>query len=180
MFDWLKDLLMAGYEWLVPFAVVEAYEEGVVLRFGKFHRTLSPGIHWVVPFGVERVITDEVVPRVINLNSQSLTTRDDKSVVVGGAVTLSILNIKKAMLNVKTVHQAVADSCCGVIGQAVHDSDWADLSGDKFIEELTGKCREYAKKYGISIERVQLTDLAKMRALRLHVDQRNIWEDEEV
>lgn len=173
-FSWIRDLLVAGYQWLIPFTVVDDYEEAVVLRFGPYHRTLKPGFHWMIPFGVERAISDEVVARVINLSSQSLTTRDGVPVVVAGAVTMSIHNIRKATLSVKTVEQAVSDSCCGVIGQAVGDTDWIALNEDAFVDTLTEKCRAYAKKYGITIERVQLTDLAKMRALRLHIDQTNI------
>jgi regulator of protease activity HflC (stomatin/prohibitin superfamily) len=177
-FSWLKDLLVTWYEWLLPFTVIDAYEEAVVLRLGKFHRQLGPGFHLIVPFGVERAISDEVVPRVINLSSQSLTTSDGVSAVIGGAVTFSISDIRKAMLEVKTVHQAIADSCCGAIGQAVRGAQWDALTSDAFIKELTSKCREYARKYGLRIERVQLTDLARMRALRLHVDQNNIYKGE--
>lgn len=173
MFDRFLQLLVDSLEWFLPFKVVDAYEEGVVLRFGVFHRHLSPGFHWVVPLGVERVITDEVVTRVVNLNSQSLTTSDGVPVVVGGAVTMSIHNIKKALLNVRTVQQAVADSCCGVIGREVSGADWDQLTKSEFAFNLSGQCREYAKKYGITIERVQLTDLSKMRALSLHINQMN-------
>lgn len=178
-FSWIKDLLVAWYEWLIPFTVIDAYEEGVVLRLGVFNRQLPPGFHWIIPFGVERVISDEVVTRVINLSSQSLTTSDNVPVVVGGAVTLSIHNIKKAMLSVKTVHQAIADSCIGVIGQHVRRNEWSALTTDEFTTELTKACGTYARKYGLTIERVQLTDLAKMRALRLHVDQNNTFRDTE-
>ncbi len=170
-FSWVKELLVAWWEWLLPFTVIDAYEEAVVLRLGNFHRQLKSGFHLIIPFGAERVISDEVVSRVINLNSQSLTTLDGITVVVGGAVTMSIFNIKKAMLSVKTVEQAISDACCGVIGKAVRGTRWDDLTSDKFVDGLTARCHEYAKKYGITIERVQLTDLARMRALRLHIDQ---------
>ena len=88
-FSWIKDLLVAWYEWLIPFTVIDAYEEAVVLRLGKYHRNLDPGFHWLIPFGIERALSDEVVTRVVNLSSQSLTTQDGVPVVVGGAVTMS-------------------------------------------------------------------------------------------
>lgn len=40
--------------------IVEANEEGVVTRFGEFHRISSPGIHVKLPYPVERVYTPEV------------------------------------------------------------------------------------------------------------------------
>lgn len=33
---------------------VDQTEEGVVLRFGKYHRTAGPGLHVKIPFGIER------------------------------------------------------------------------------------------------------------------------------
>ena len=173
MFDWIKDALVATWQWFVPFVVIDQYQEAVVLRFGKFHRVLLPGFRWLIPFGIEREIADTVVPRVIDLKSQSLTTSDGVPVVVSGAVTFSIVDIRKALLTVRTVHQAIADSCCGVIGKMVRSTAWSALTTEEFTHELTKACRVYARRYGLEIDRVQLTDLARMRALRLHVDQMN-------
>ena len=38
---------------------VQAESEGVVLRFGKFLKTVEPGLHFKLPFGIDEVI---VVP----------------------------------------------------------------------------------------------------------------------
>jgi len=34
---------------------VQAESEGVVLRFGKFLKTVEPGLHFKLPFGVDQV-----------------------------------------------------------------------------------------------------------------------------
>lgn len=34
--------------------IVDQTEEGVVLRFGKYNRTLGPGLHFKIPFGIEK------------------------------------------------------------------------------------------------------------------------------
>lgn len=33
--------------------IVDQTEEGVVLRFGRYHRTVGPGLHTKIPFGIE-------------------------------------------------------------------------------------------------------------------------------
>ncbi len=38
---------------------VQAESEGVVLRFGRFLKTVEPGLHFKLPFGIDQV---EVVP----------------------------------------------------------------------------------------------------------------------
>src|SRR6266403_5378154 len=34
---------------------VQAESEGVVLRFGKFLKTVEPGLHFKLPFGIDKV-----------------------------------------------------------------------------------------------------------------------------
>ncbi len=40
---------------LTAFFTIDISEEGVVTRFGAYHRTESPGFHFKMPFGIERV-----------------------------------------------------------------------------------------------------------------------------
>ncbi len=42
---------------LSSFYTVESEEQGVVLRFGKYHTTSEPGLHFKLPFGIDRAIT---------------------------------------------------------------------------------------------------------------------------
>jgi len=177
MFERLLDLLLAWVDRIVPFKVLDPFQEGVVLRFGLFQRELGPGFHWIIPFGVEMVLEDNVVPRTVNLGAQSLTTRDGVPVVIGGVVTASISNIRKALLEVEGVDDALKDSCYGVIGQLVGSHTWDELHADDFAGKLTDACKKQASEYGIRIKRVQLSDMARMRAIRLHVDQTNIYKD---
>jgi regulator of protease activity HflC (stomatin/prohibitin superfamily) len=171
MLDRLFEALHQWGRWFLPFAVIDAYQRGVVLRAGQHHRDLAPGFHWIIPFGVEKVLEDNVVPRTVNLQSQSLTTRDGVGVVVGGVVTASISSIRRALLEVEGVDDALRDSCLGVISQKVTAATWEEVRDPSFVDTLTQGCREQASEYGLRIKRVQLSDCAKVRALRLHVDQ---------
>jgi modulator of FtsH protease HflK len=167
--DRLIDLLLQSLGFFIPFVVVDHFEEAVVLRFGKFHRKLEPGFHWIIPFQVERAITDNVVPRTVNLGSQSLTTSDAKSIVVSGVVTASIRDIKKATLEVESVDHALRDACYGAIGTHVASNPWVHLCTDESAEALTKACRKQAWRYGIEIEKVQLSDLTYSKSLALHI-----------
>lgn len=51
--------------WLASgFYTVDTNEQGVILRFGEYHRTVGPGLHYHMPFPVERVFT----PMVTDVN----------------------------------------------------------------------------------------------------------------
>lgn len=50
---------------------VDADEVGIVLRFGEFHRTTSPGLNYHLPYPVETVAT----PRVTSINREEVGFR---------------------------------------------------------------------------------------------------------
>jgi regulator of protease activity HflC (stomatin/prohibitin superfamily) len=167
MFDRLIDLFLQSIAFFIPFVVIDQFERAVVLRFGRYHRTLEPGFHWIIPCSVEAVIADNVVPRTTNLQAQSLTTADDRQVVVAGVVTSQITDIVKATLEVEGVDHALQDACYGAIGSLVAASTYEQINDPGFSHELTKACRRQAKAFGIEIMRVQLSDLTRSTTLRL-------------
>lgn len=177
MFDRVIEFLSKWFDLLLPFTVLDPYERGVVLRLGEFHRKIDAGFHWIAPFNIETVLTDSVVPRTVNLSAQSLTTCDGVGVVVSAVVTASISNIRVALLEVEGVDDALRDSCLGVIGHLIASNTWDAIQRADFVVALTSACAEQALDYGIKIKRVQLSDVARMRAIRLHVDQTNFYKE---
>ncbi len=110
--------------WLASgFFVLDAKEEGVVLRFGEFHRTEQPGLNYHIPYPVERLIKVPVtvVNRVeVGLRSlgrtgsasvrevpeESLMLTGDKNIVdIHFEVQWKINNAKDFLFN---VHQPEA------------------------------------------------------------------------
>ena len=54
MFDRIFDFLARFGVEALPFIVIPVYQNGGVLRFGRYHRTIGPGIHWKIPFVFSR------------------------------------------------------------------------------------------------------------------------------
>ena len=165
MFDRLIDLLVQSVQLFLFFNVVDHYERGVVLRFGKFHREVEPGLVWLIPFAVDRLIVDNVVPRTANLGEQTITTQDGRTVTVCAIVTARIADIRKALLDVEHMDDALKDSCAGEIGRVISETSWDDLWHGKI--DLTGACRKRGWRYGIEIMSVQLADAAPTKSIRL-------------
>lgn len=168
MLDRLLDFLLSILDLFRFWVVLDAFERGIVLRFGLHVRTLGPGFHWVIPLNVERVLHDNVVTRVVSITPQSLTTRDGETVVISAVVTAYIEDIEKAILSVEGVDHALTDACFGAVGEVVSGSTWDELTSESFSAEVTKVCRRQAKRYGIYVERVQLGDRAKCVAFRHH------------
>ncbi len=164
--DRLIDVILNSVKLFIPFVVVDAYERGVVLRFGVFNRELGPGLHWCWPFSVERVLHDNVVTRTHMMPSQTLTTKDGKTISVTAVVTCRIKHVRKALLEVEGAEHALLDSCSAHIAAHVGTRTWEELRTDA-AEVIVAPCRKQAFTYGIEIDRVQLSDLALCRVVRL-------------
>jgi hypothetical protein len=51
------------------------------------------------------------------------------------------------------------------------------LNKDKFVDELTRRCYDRGLECGLPIKRVKLSDPARVRALRVHMDQINTFKE---
>jgi len=162
----LLEQLTALWELLLPWVVVEAYENGVVLRLGRYHRTLTPGFHWKIPLA-ERYIGTNVVVTTLNLGSQSLTTRDGKGVVVSAIVKYHIADVSKFLLEVNDAADAIADVAMAGIRQVVNRTAWEEFDGDTDAA-MEALVRDEVRRWGIEIEPggLVLTDLQICRSIR--------------
>jgi Membrane protease subunits, stomatin/prohibitin homologs len=162
-FDYLK-------EWLELFYfvhVVNCYERGVQLRWGKFYRVLEPGWRFFWPLRIDQIIVSSVILDTEVLREQTLTTKDDASVTLRGIVSFEVEDVQKYLLEVKDRINALEDSACGVIGARVLRCAWQELITEDFWNAVTIEVRRNAKKYGIKIVQVQFQDLTKSWSLRL-------------
>ena len=167
MLDWLRDLALDSLRAFQFWAVVDQYEQAVVLRLGRFNRVLDPGIHWLIPLYIDRALHDNVVWRTVSLAEQSLTTSDGRSIQIRAVVTARISNVQKAVLEVEHMDDALKDSCAGEIGRVISETSWEDLWHGKANELLTAVCRKRGFRWGIEIDRVQLSDIALGKNLRV-------------
>jgi regulator of protease activity HflC (stomatin/prohibitin superfamily) len=151
--------------------VVHPYEGGLVLRLGLYNRDLKAGLNWIIPFGVEHTITEYTVPRTSRIHSLSTTTKDGKTIGFEAVVTWRIKDLKKSLLEVSALKDAIADCSMGVIGTELAESSWDEILHGKTLEAVSLACRKQGWKWGVEIIRVQLTGVAVARNIRLLQDQ---------
>lgn len=173
MFDRLIDLLTGLLESLQPFVVIRDYQEGVLLRFGKYRKTLEPGFHFLIPFvdHVEQVIN---VWTTVTLPVQSVVTKDGRLVVVKAMVKYRVSDSKVYTLEVYDAKDALSDTACGVVFGAIHSRDYAECNRDNLSEVTTQDLKKEAKKWGITVRSVTLTDFGEVRSIRLFNEGQNI------
>lgn len=164
MFDKLIEFILNFWYDLMPTMVVDQWEQGVYLRFGKFVKTVKPGLVWKIPF-VDRVVKTEVITQTVHLQPQTLTTLDEYNIVLKSIVRYHVDDVKKFLLNVMHASDVLVDTTQGIIRDTVETTNWYDL--ENVNETLTAEVSKVVKDWGITIERVTLTDLGIVSTYRI-------------
>lgn len=171
MFDRIFDFIASVWEWLIPWTIIDCYEQGVILRFGKFNRTANPGFVWIWPFGIEEVKYDTVVRQTSYLDVQSLTSADGKNVSIAGILVYEIKDIRKFLLDIDDGESDLQNMCYGVIAECVENNNFSEIIGQEFNGEVLNKCRAVSESYcGVKLLHVKWSDKATSRNLRLWND----------
>ena len=147
--------------------VLDPYERGVLLRLGKFKRTLDCGFHWTWPLYVDVVLKDNVVPTTSNLMAQSLQTKDGVGIVISVVITYAIRDIRKVLLEVEDADDVLADSTYALVGHAVRTHTYDEICRPDFAESVFKEIRRAAFAWGIEVRNIGFADLAKAKSLRL-------------
>jgi membrane protease subunit HflK len=167
---------------LSSFYIVNADEQGVVKRFGKYNRTQTPGVHFKLPWPIEEVQKPKVteVKRIEigfvtidpgppasykHIPEESLMLTGDLNIVSSEfIVQYRIKNAEEYLFNVKDVGTAIRDAAEAAKRQVVGDKevDYVLTVGKAEIqEEVRSLLQAIMDSYGagIHIVAVQLQDV---------------------
>lgn len=164
MFDKLLEQLVKLGKDILPFVIVEQWNEAIVLRFGKYHRLIKPGIHLKIPF-FDSVWETETITQSIDMNPQSITTADSKNIVVKAIIRFSVVDTKTYVTSIMKPHDVLVDTTQGMIREIIEETRWYDLVG--IDKQLTTEVGKFMKRWGIKVEKVTLTDLAEIPSYRV-------------
>lgn len=172
MLDKLIDVLTQIWEKLLPFEVINHYDRGVRLRYGRAVmngesvRILGPGLHWKIPF-VDDINSHMVKMTTMDLTEQTITTKDRQSVVVRGVLKYEVSDVATVLLETDGPAAAVADISMGLIKDAFAEKNWEDCNDPELPSQIAIKIRREAKKWGIDVKMLTFTDLGLIRSIRL-------------
>ena len=96
LIDWIVEKLSNH---VFPFVIVRDYEGGVVFRLGKFLKTLDKGLNWKWPL-IDEAHTVMTSIDTFHIHEINITTRDQKTVVIGVAVECQIQDVRKFIIEV--------------------------------------------------------------------------------
>ena len=175
-------LLLIALVW-TSYYTVQAESEGVVLRFGRFLKTVEPGLHFKLPFGIDQVsvlptrrqlklefgfvtqgYTNIDQPGAQGPEERSMVTGDLNAALVEWVVQYRIDDPKQYLFDVRNPGQTLRD---------VSEASMREVVGDRTVDEVItigrqdieiaalARMQELSKRYrlGIRVDQVQLKNV---------------------
>lgn len=165
LFEFLKTLLDAAKPW----AVIEPWEQGVRVRFGKHIKAVGPGVHFQIPF-FDAFHARDIKPRVINLPNQTVRTSDKRVLTVSAAMAYHIMDILKTYIEVFDHEESLINLAMGLVAKFVASHPAEECTVETMQVDVVKELRREAKKWGIEVNHLYMTDLAEVKVLRLLQD----------
>ena len=128
MFDRLIDLIVEFIELFQVVVFINHYEEGVVLRRGKFHRVVKPGWRLIQPAGQDEVMVVNVKPEPMYLDVQSLHTKDDYPTNIQVGIIWRVTDAKAFLIENDDTEDMVGMLCSGVVSRSIFGAGTSAIS----------------------------------------------------
>lgn len=167
-FAWLGHLA----EWLGAFIprirIVRSTHGGVRFRNGKTATEIKPGIivYWPIVTEVDII---PVARQTNNLPTQSLLTKDGKTVVVGGVVVYAIADVVACISRNWDVTETINDITMVAITEVITSNTLeylqTNMTGD-VLNQLTRATRKRLRPYGVKVYRTALTDFSTCMVIK--------------
>jgi modulator of FtsH protease HflK len=162
----LLDLIVAAWDRMAPFVVVEAWENVAILRWGRYVRTLTPGFHWKWPL-VEDSYGTVVTITTTRLPHQTVTTSDGKIITCAAIIRYSIRDIRPYYTEITDQKDVLIDTAMGAVRQAIREATLEQTLSEPPERRVLELMRRNLNEYGFKIHAVTFSTLAHMRTLRL-------------
>ena len=148
--------------------MVQQYERGVVLRFGRLLEAVrQPGLRLIIPF-VDRMRKVSIQTIVLDIPSQGTITRDNVTIGVDAVVYFRVVDPVRSFINVQNyllaTSQVSQTSLRSVIGRADLDTLLSDR--EQINSELKAVIDAPTEEWGISIDRVEVKDISLPEGMR--------------
>lgn len=166
------------------FYQVNEQERAVVLRFGLYHETVTPGLHWNPPL-IDRVYKENTTKLRLYTSKGRMLTEDLNIVEVELSAQYNINDIKPFVLEVRDPEISLKHASDSALRHVVGSSEMDSVltSGRSVVEaEVQQRLQEYLDNYhtGIYVEKVNVEKTSPPREVQAAFNDVNkAREDEE-
>lgn len=166
MFDKLFEFITNIWEKITFFIIVREYQKGAWLRVGRLRKVVGKGIYLKWPY-FDEIELHHVLTTSMELDPQSITTKDERDIVVKAVIKYKISDLSKFYTDVYDAVDAIKGVSMGIIRNVISKKTWNECKEESLDNDITKKVKIEARKWGLEVESVTLSDLSKMKSIRL-------------
>jgi regulator of protease activity HflC (stomatin/prohibitin superfamily) len=170
---WIGTIIEAILKFCPHLRIIKVTQSGLKMRRGHELHVLGPGLHWWWPL-ITTLDVITVVRDTMDLNGQTFTTKDHKTVLASGMVMFSVIDVEKLLTTSPDYLSTISDICMNCIHDVFIKYEWEELrmgilSGE-IGKELRRSAQDELRPFGIKVISLGLKDLAPVRVFKLVQD----------
>ncbi|HEX2621724.1 MAG TPA: SPFH domain-containing protein [Phototrophicaceae bacterium] len=155
--DLLLPILLIAVMLLASVRYVSEHERAVVFVSGKYEATRGPGWFWVMPL-VSKIKRVDIRPITIEIEPQTLSTRDNNSTRMSAVLEFHIDHPEYALTKVSDYHQAMIQITITGLNEMAKEQTLDELyqSPANAAAKVRQKLEKPATSWGIKIDRIEI------------------------
>lgn len=142
------------------FRIVNQYERGIVLTFGKYSATKTPGLNWIIP-AVQKMLKVDMRLNTIDIPQQEAITKDNVPVGINGVVYFRVENAELAILEIQNFREAVSQYAQAALRDVIGsvDLDALLVERDRIADEIKKIVDGATGGWGINVSEIKIQDI---------------------
>jgi regulator of protease activity HflC (stomatin/prohibitin superfamily) len=140
--------------------IANQYQRAVVLRLGRYQAIRGPGLYWIIPL-VEWQFTVDIRTVTAAVEQQETITKDNVPVKINAVVWYRIFDPKKAILEVRSVDNAVIQVALTTLRTGIGRYTLDDVLKEQETVSTTigAKIDIVTEPWGVKVERVEMKNV---------------------
>ncbi len=172
--QWLASTIDRFADYIKPWVVVNGYEEAIILRWGKYHRTLKPGTYWKWMIA-DYAMTDHVKPDTMEIPPITITTADGKPVSIGMIIHYDITDLRKFLVENNDSRSNMLQLGAAELSDHLEDIVWTDIKKKTTKNAVLRKIAPYFDDMGVRILDLKFKDKVEVRPYKLFTEREKIF-----
>ena len=141
--------------------IVQQWERGVMLRFGRLIGVRQPGLNFILPW-IDRMVKVDLRVETLVLDPQEVITRDNVTVHVDAVLYFQVIDAQKAVIAVRNYVMATTQLAVATLRSVLGQSDLDELLAhrDRINDRLRSIIDEHTEDpWGVLVTLVEVRDV---------------------